>query len=169
MGELFLISMIVTLVILSIRSGRPVILETPLIIHRVGQYHITLAPQLNRAQTFIEQIVHALATAELSRANDSDSLFFRVHDEKLCPTGEHFYLLAITRRAGQYYFQAILPKPLLHDADRHEQTIREFATSVLREVPLGDVDEFTTKNIAEAVLQLSARLSISIEPISATD
>ena len=56
MGESLLLITLITLVVLTIRRARPVILENPVIIQRHGQYHITLAPQLNRAQTFIEQI-----------------------------------------------------------------------------------------------------------------
>ena len=56
MGESLLLITLITLVVLTIRRARPVILENPVIIQRPGQYHITLAPQLNRAQTFIEQI-----------------------------------------------------------------------------------------------------------------
>ena len=56
MVELFLLTLLVTLVVLVIRRGKPVVLDNPLIIQRPGQYHITLAPQLDRAQTFIEQI-----------------------------------------------------------------------------------------------------------------
>ena len=50
MGESLLLITIVALVVLAIRRGKPVVLDNPVIIHRRGQYHITLAPQLNRAQ-----------------------------------------------------------------------------------------------------------------------
>ena len=56
MFELFLLTLLVALIVLSIRRGKPVGLDNPIIIQRPGQYHITLAPQLDRAQTFIEQI-----------------------------------------------------------------------------------------------------------------
>ena len=56
MGESLLLLTIITLIVITIRRARPVILENPVIIQRPGQYHITLAPQLNRAQTFVEQI-----------------------------------------------------------------------------------------------------------------
>src|SRR4030067_2187277 len=61
MGELLLLITIVTRVVLAIRRGSPVAVDNPVIIHRRGQYHITLAPQLNRAQTFTEQIAGQFA------------------------------------------------------------------------------------------------------------
>ncbi len=56
MGESLLLITIITLIVMTIRRARPVILQNPVIIQRPGEYHITLAPQLNRAQTFIEKI-----------------------------------------------------------------------------------------------------------------
>lgn len=153
MAELFLISMIVTLVILTIRSGRPVILETPVIIHRVGKYHITLAPQLNLAQTFIEQVAVELARLKLS---ESDTQIFAVYDEKICSAGEKMYLLAVTLRAGVAYFQAIMPKAILHDGDSHYQTMSAFATAVLHDIPLGDVEK-TAPDLIERGLNTAAQ------------
>ncbi len=151
MAELFLICMIVTLVVLTIRSGRPVILDTPVIISRPGKYHITLAPQLNRAQSFIEQVVIQLAKLE-PPIMSSYSVFFSVHDTKICPTGDQLYLLAVSARAGSWYFQAILPQPLLHDHDSHQKTISEFAAAVLLEQPPTEVSDADIAIIGNAVM-----------------
>jgi hypothetical protein len=56
MVELPLLIIIVILIVLAMRRGKRVVLESPVIIQRSGQYHITLAPQLGGAQTFIEKI-----------------------------------------------------------------------------------------------------------------
>jgi len=161
MAELFLISMIVTLVILTIRSGRPVVLETPVIIHRVGKYHITLAPQLNRAQGFIEQIAAQLATL-VPAITYSKSIFFSVSDKKICTTGEQLYLLAVTARAGVWYFQAILPQPLLRDRDSHYQTVSEFAAAVLLDQPATEVSDADIPIIGKAVLDVAERVNVPV-------
>ena len=69
MGESLLLITIITLVVLAIRRARPVVLENPVIIQRPGQYHITLAPQLNRAQTFIEQIAKQFTQLHLPESD----------------------------------------------------------------------------------------------------
>ena len=56
MIELIILVILIALIVLAIRSGKSAALENPLIIERAGQYHITLAPQLNLAQSFIEAI-----------------------------------------------------------------------------------------------------------------
>lgn len=168
MAELFLIGMIVTLVVLTIRSGRPVILDTPVIIHRLAQYHITLAPQLNRAQGFIEKIAEQLRQ-QTPALLSSDSVFFSVNDAKLCPTGEQIYLLAVSVRGGIYYFQAIMPQPLLHDRDSHYQTIRDFSSAVLIEQPMPNMaDDTATLAIAEQVIQVAARTKTPIVKLKHT-
>jgi hypothetical protein len=104
MGELLLLTTIVTLVILTIRRGRPVILDNPVIINRPGKYHITLAPQLNRAQNFIEGIAKQIGDIA-PNTSDSATQYFAVHDEKICASGEKLYLLAVALRGGMLYFQ----------------------------------------------------------------
>lgn len=166
MAELFLIGMIVTLVILTIRSGRPVILETPVIIHRVGKYHITLAPQLNRAQNFIEQIAVELARLKLS---DSDTQIFAVYDEEICPTGEKMYLLAVTLRGGIAYFQAIMPKAVLLDGDSHYQTMRNFSTAVLHDIPVAAVAARAHDLIERALNVAAQRAHLRVMPMRSGD
>ena len=67
---------IVTLAILFLiffRPGKTPPLENPLVIERPGQYHMTLAPQLNLAQPFIEEVASRLGSAALP---DCDTVFF---------------------------------------------------------------------------------------------
>ena len=75
MGESLLLLTIITLIVITIRRARPVILENPVIIQRPGQYHITLAPQLNRAQTFIEQIAKHYTPIASASTRSTDSIF----------------------------------------------------------------------------------------------
>ncbi|MDH2917967.1 MAG: hypothetical protein PXX73_02050 [Sideroxydans sp.] len=160
MAELFLIGMIVTLVVLTIRSARPVILDRPVIIARAGKYHITLAPQLNRAQTFIEQIVLALGV--VTRL-DSEIQMFAVQDEKLCPTGEKSYLLAVTLRGGVAYFQAIMPNAALQND--HAQAMREFAAAVLHDIPASVTDASTQPLIARALHAAAQHANLRVMPL----
>lgn len=123
----------VTLVALSlIRPGKTPPLDNPLIIERPGQYHMTLAPQLNLAQPLIEDIVKRLrASGDL--ANNSSTLCFEVRDKDVTAHGKDFYLLATTQRNGMLYFQAIasqagFPKDRIN-------TLLEFANAVLANIP----------------------------------
>lgn len=135
MVELFLLMLLITLVVLSIRRGKPVVRDNPLIIQRPGQYHITLAPQLNRAQTFIEQIAGLFALSH-PKQGELHSQFFAVHDRSVLDGEGRFYLLAVAYRGGLLYFQAINPQALLSDADSHLKQIREFSEAVLALHPL---------------------------------
>lgn len=166
MGESLLLLTIVTLVILTIRRGKPVILDNPVIIERAGQYHITLAPQLNRAQNFIEQIVKQCAPS-ITRQSGITTQFFEVTDPKVFAQGKNFYLLAITVRGGVLYFQAINPQPLLHDADSHLKTVREFSEAVMARHPLmGLSDEHAVKVLKDTTEAIANQLQIAVKIIS---
>ncbi len=71
MIELIILVILITLVVLTIRSGKSVVLENPLIIERAGQYHITLAPQLNLALPFIEAIAKQIDTPRKASQNSA--------------------------------------------------------------------------------------------------
>lgn len=120
MIELFLLVLLVTVIVLSIRSGARI--EEPAIIHKPGQYHITLAPQLTPAQSFIEQIAGQFLSSQLPHG-DLVSLYCEVRD----PSAQK-YLLAIAWRGGMLYFQAIMPP---NDPDSYLNTLREFSEAVL--------------------------------------
>src|SRR4030067_2305694 len=121
MVELFLLTLLIILIVLSIRRGKPVVLDNPLIIQRPGQYHITLAPQLDRAQTFIEQIAARFPLPNPppqagDGANESlrevfvkgalPSRFFEVRDPGVLAREGSSYLLAAAYRGGLLYFHA---------------------------------------------------------------
>ena len=122
MYEALLLAVLVVLVILAIR--KPVLLDSPLIIQRSGQYHLTLAPQLVHAKNFIELIAGKFAGSALHEG-DVATQYFEVRES------EDYYLLAVGFRAGILYFQAVNPQPLLKDADSHYETVRSFSEQVM--------------------------------------
>ncbi len=185
MVELFLLTLLVTLIVLSIRRGKPVRLDNPIIIQRPGRYHITLAPQLDRAQTFIEQIAarfplpNPLPQAG-EEANESlreffvkgelPSQFFEVRDPGVPAREGGSYLLAATYRGGLLYFQAIEPQPVLRDADSHLKQIREFSGAVLALHPLehpAGVDE--AEKLRNAVETAAQQMNITVEMLPEAD
>jgi hypothetical protein len=169
MGESLLLITLITLVVLTIRRARPVILENPVIIQRPGQYHITLAPQLNRAQTFIEQIAKQFTQLHPPES-DLSTQYFEVRDPKVFSQGESSYLLAIALRGGVLYFQAVNPKPLLRDADSHYKTLREFSESVLQHHPLSEpMDELGAEKLRAAVDTIAGQLKISVKVLQTAD
>jgi len=131
MYELAVLVLLVFVIVLSIRGGRPVVQE-PVVINIQGQYHITLAPQLTRIQPFIEKIVLLFKQSPPS-CGDIPGQYFEVIDAT-APE----YLLAISRRGGVLYFQAINPQPSRGDAQGRLNTLREFSSAVLAQLPLSD-------------------------------
>ena len=169
MGETLLVLTLVTLVILTIRRARPVILDNPVIIQRPGQYHITLAPQLNRAQTFIEQIAKHFTQLHLPE-RDLPTQYFEVCDPNVFSKGENCYLLAIALRDGVFYFQAINPQPLIYDADSHYKTVREFSEAVLKQHPLSKpTDELEGEKLRAGVNTIAGQLKIAVTVLQADD
>jgi hypothetical protein len=169
MGETLLVLTLVTLVILTIRRARPVILDSPVIIQRPGQYHITLAPQLNRAQTFVEQLARHFSLLHLTQ-RDLPSQYFEVRDPNVFSKGEDCYLLAIALREGIFYFQAINPQPLIHDADSHYKTLHEFSETVLKQHPFSEAaDEPGCGKLRAGVDAVAGQLKIAVKVLQATD
>ena len=167
MGESLLLITIITLVVLTFRRARPVILDNPVVIHRLGKYHITLAPKLNGAQTFIENIAKQIGDISQSLPG-SEAHYFRVYGEKVFPVGEKFYLLAVASRGGLLYFQAIKPKPLLHDSDSHLKTVSEFSAAVLAQHPLAvGADARSGRLLHDAVLAVAQAMHIRVEELTA--
>jgi hypothetical protein len=169
MGESLLLLTIITLIVITIRRARPVILENPVIIQRSGQYHITLAPQLNRAQTFIEQIAKQYIQSHPSE-RDLPTQYFEVRDPKVFSRGQSSYLLAIASRGGVLYFQAVNPKPKQHAADSHYKTLHEFSESVLQHHPFsGPADEQGAEKLHATVDMIAAQLMIAVQALPSVD
>lgn len=146
MIELFTLTVLTLLVISLIRPGKTPPLDNPLVIERPGQYHMTLAPQLNLAQPLIEDIAKRLGSPG-DLAKNSATLCFEVRDKEVTAHGKKFYLLAITQRNGMLYFQAIasqagFPKDRLN-------ALLEFANAVLANIPgTSEPDEQLNERIA---------------------
>ena len=169
MGESLLLLTIITLIVITIRRARPVILENPVNIHRPGQYHITLAPQLNRAQTFTEQIAKQFIESHQPKG-DLPTQYFEVHDPKVYSKGHKSYLLAVTLRGGELYFQAVNPKISKHNTESHYRTLHEFSESVLQKYPTsGTVDGSGADNLRATVESTASPLQISVEVLQPAD
>jgi hypothetical protein len=169
MGESLLLLTIITLIVITIRRARPVILENPVIIQRPGQYHITLAPQLNRAQTFIEQIAKQY-TLSHPPERDLPTQYFEVRDPKVFSKGQSSYLLAIAMRDGVLYFQAVNPKHKQHDEDSNYKTLHEFSESVLQHHPYsGPANENGAGKLHGTVATIAAKLTIAVKALPSAD
>ncbi len=163
--ELIILVVLITLIVLTIRSGKTVVLENPLIIERAGQYHITLAPQLNLALPFIEAIAKQLDTLREVSQN-STTQCFEVRDRQVTAHRHDLYLLAITLRNSRLYFQAITPHPLIRDEDSHLKTLMEFANAVLARLPAtGDHDAALDERIIATADTAAQQLGIGIKQL----
>ena len=164
--ELFLLVLLIALVVLVIRGGKTKALDKPLIIQSPGRYHITLAPQLERAQTFIEQIAGLFAQSRPLQ-QDIPSQFFEVRDPDVPDQQGNCYLLAVSFRGGLLYFQAINPQPLLRDSDSHLKQVREFSEAVLALHPLAHpAGSDTTATLASSVEIAAQQLKITVKPLT---
>lgn len=169
MGELLLVITLLTLIVLTIRRGKPVVLDNAVIIHRPGQYHILLAPQLNRAQHFIEQIAKQFLALSPPHG-DLPSQYYEIHDPRVFTGGERAYLLAVSLRDGMLHFQAINPQPLIYDADSHYKTVREFAEIALEQYPQATlVDEQWMEKLRDLIQEISAQMKITATRLSVSD
>jgi len=75
------------------RPGKMPPLEKVLVIDRPGHYHLTLAPQLNLAQPFIEAVIAQFGTPNEGE-RDSAPGYFEVRDPQVKAHGRDRYLLA---------------------------------------------------------------------------
>lgn len=134
---------------------KPQPLANALNISREGEYHALLAPQLNLAAPFIQAVVqqYRLTPPECS---DTDTLCFQVRDAHLSIAPHEFYLLAVTQRQGELYFQAIAPAPLVRDSDSHYVVAREFAVSALAALPAPQTLDHAAEERIIAALQTIA-------------
>lgn len=143
------------------RPGKTPPLENPLVIERPGQYHLTLAPQLNLAQSFIEAIVRQIASLADVPAN-TETYYFEVRDSEVSAHGFECYLLAITRREGLLYIQAA--PPLSKDRSTYLTVISEFAHRVLVRFP-DDEAHAPAEEIVSAVQQASKQRGNQIKSL----
>jgi len=167
--ELFILALLITLVVLGIRGGKSAVLDKPLIIQSPGRYHFTLAPQLEHAQTFIEQIAGQFAQF-YSLQCDIPGQYFAVRDPDVLAQEGKVYLLAVSYLGGLLYFQAINPQPLQRDSGSHLKQVREFSEAVLALHPLvhpADGDE--VGKLRRAVDLAARHLKISVKPLTESE
>jgi hypothetical protein len=152
-----------SLLLMSIlRPGKTPPLDSPLIIERPGQYHMTLAPKLNLAQPFIEIVAGLVGKPDLG-SQFSTTQYFEVRDNQVTSHGFEYYLLAITFRNGLLYFQANSPNGKQSNSRR---MICEFAESVLVNYPaLGERKEGLDERIVTAVLKAAELRGIQIKQL----
>ena len=167
MGESLLLLTLLSIVILAIRRSKPVVLETPLVIERPGQYHITFAPQINQAQTFVEAITRNFRESGTTDG-DLSVQYFKVHDAKVAAKNESFYLLAVALREGMLYIQAI--NPTASDEQGHLRTVREFSEKVLQRHPMvNPADEEFLMKLTSAVEAAAGQLNITVQALPEAD
>ncbi|MGC2165377.1 MAG: hypothetical protein WA632_05125 [Gallionella sp.] len=142
------------------RPGKTPPLSNPLVIERPGKYHVTLAPQLNLAQPFVEAVAQRLLEAS-QRIGNCRTQFFEVRDKQAVSHGHDVYLLAITQREGMLYFQATAPA----GDDGGLKSITEMSHGVLSGVPFsGELDDKITREIGTVTKEVAAARRIEISP-----
>lgn len=137
---------LITLVVLVVLAIRPAVkYDSPLVIHKPGLYHATLAPRLGRVQYLIEQVAE-----QFSATGDIATRQFKMHDA----AGK--YLLAAGFRAGVLYFQAIP-----YSVDNDCEILRKFSDEVLVNIPLAKSQDMQgIASMRSAVEQAAKRLQI---------
>jgi hypothetical protein len=125
---------------------------------------VTLAPQLNLAQPFIEAISEQIGTPS-DAAQYSSTQCFEVRDKQVTAHGHDSYLLAITQRNGIAYFQAT--GPLAGNQNDQRKTISEFADAVLARFPATGAHNTALNERIVAAAQAAAQLrSIHIKQLA---
>jgi hypothetical protein len=147
MIELVILIAVVAAVVLALRvSGGT---EKPVVIRRPGQYHVTLASQLESSRIFVETLAQRLAGGS-HPAGDTPTCCFRIGHA--AGRTEDFYLLAVAFRKGVFFIQAIAPRPLVRDDASHLATLREFSDAVLLHYPpVPPLDAAGAENVDNAV------------------
>ena len=145
------------------RPGKTPPLDSPLNIERPGQYQMTLAPQINLAQPFIEAVAAHLSSLK-DIAQNSATQFFEVRDKQVTAHGHDCYLLAITLRDGLLYFQAVGPQ--FNSRDEYLRAISEFADAKLAHIPATPPPDRTLdEHIVAAVQEVSQFRGINIRQL----
>lgn len=164
MIEFTTITIICILLLIYFRPGKTPPLQNPLVIERAGKYHVTLAPQLNLAQPFIETIAKQIGTSG-DETQSSATQYFEVRDKQATAHGHDFYLLAITQRNGMTYFQ--VNSPSLKNQGDHLHTISEFANKVLARFPTtGSHNTALDEHVVAAALEAARLCGINIKQLT---
>ncbi len=149
MYELFFLVTLAALVVWALRPAKSRLLEAPIVLHEPGRYHATIAPALLSARQFIELIVDVFAGT-----GDIATQYYQVHESG------RSWLLAISYRAGQLYFQAILPTASVD----HFQAIARFSGQVMVNIPAAQGTDAQPLNVAVNAAADKLQLSIRALP-----
>ena len=143
------------------RPGKIQPLDYPLVIERPGQYHMTLAPQLNLAQPFINDIIKQIGTPS-DATQHSAIQCFEVRDRQVTAHMHDYYLLAITLRNGILYLQATSPSG--RDPNSLRETALELADAELARFPaIGEYNAALDERIVVAAQKAGQLRSINIK------
>ncbi|MDX8386686.1 MAG: hypothetical protein R8M11_09270 [Gallionella sp.] len=160
MHELVILAVLVAVIVLSIRGGKKR-LDAPIIIHLPGQYHITLAPRLERAELFIKKIAEKFRASHTSQA-DITTQFFEVCDRTDTARDKANYWLAIAWRNGTLFFQAIKGEYVI--AEENLPKLREYSEAVLlNHPPREPVDISGGEQLRCVVTSVATQLNVSVK------
>lgn len=105
-GEAMIAVLIFTVLII-VGRGKLQPSEKQLFIERAGQYRMVLAPGLNLAQPFIEQLAKQIAAQEHA---DGWSCRFEIRDRQVATAKQPAYLLEVSKSDGTLQFEAKYPQ-----------------------------------------------------------
>jgi hypothetical protein len=130
MYELALLIIVVTVVVLAIRRGKPTV-DAPVIIDQ-ADFHATFSPQLKCVLSLVDAI-----NSQFSGHPPQGDIATQYFEVQAPERAEQLYLLAVALRGGRWYFQTIEPSSSLGRGS-HLQDIREFSEVVLQHHPLAE-------------------------------
>ncbi len=160
MYELVILVILVAVIVLSIRGRKPPLIA-PIIIHLPGQYHITLAPKLERAERFIKKIAVQFRASHTSQS-DITTQFFEVCDRTDSSLDEANYWLAIAWRNETLFFQAINGD--YNIAEENLPKLREYSETVLiNHPPKEPVDHVGGDQLRYVVTSVATQSNISVK------
>ena len=146
------------------RPGKTPPLDNPLVIERPGNYHMTLAPQLNLAQPFIEAIAKQIGISRYA-SEYSSMQCFEVSDKSVTSHGQKSFLLTITLLNGMLYFHAASPRSGELTSDNPE--IRKFNKSVIERIHVtGGHSSQLDDLIVNATLEVAQKRNVQAKQLT---
>lgn len=163
MIETFTLITLCMLYLIYFRPGKTPTLKNPLVIERVGLYRMTLAPQLNLAQPFIESIAAQLVASNDAKVTDNSTHLFEVRDKRVTSHGFDRYLLTITGRSGMLYFHAL--PPFTQHPGKQPDDIRKFLHEQMPNLPVScsiekKLDEYWVASVTKVAAEQGINISL---------
>jgi hypothetical protein len=118
-----IISILIIITVFAVGRGKILPSEKALVIERKGKYSMKLAPGLNLALPFIEAIAKHVPLRE-NATQDGLLICYEVRDKNIATKKMPFYLLAVSLRESDLFFEAKLVSkdtvaPVSEDATPH--------------------------------------------------